>query len=98
MRQYGIDGIFVSRFIGEAASPTRSRHVNRVLANLREGCHREGCVWAMMLDLSVGRRATSKMVMDDWKFLADPGQAGDLHVRDESSRVFLGLIDRPEDR
>jgi len=29
---------------------------------------------------------------------AVPGQAGDLHVRDESSRVFLGLIDRPEDR
>ena len=49
MRQYGIDGIFVSRFIGEAASPTRSRHVSRVLANLREGCHREGRVWAMML-------------------------------------------------
>ena len=54
MRQYGIDGIFVSRFIGEAASPARSRHVNRVLANLREGCHREGRVWAMMLDLSMG--------------------------------------------
>ena len=59
MRQYGIDGVFVSRFIGEAASPTRSRHVNRVLASLREGCHREGRVWAMMLDLSAGRRATS---------------------------------------
>ena len=56
MRQYGIDGIFVSRFIGEAASPARSRHVNRVLANLREGCHREGRVWAMMLDLSMGRQ------------------------------------------
>ena len=55
MRQYGIDGVFVSRFIGEAVSPSRSRHVNRVLASLREGCHREGRVWAMMLDLSMGR-------------------------------------------
>ena len=71
MRQYGIDGVFVSRFIGEAASPTRARHVNTVLANLREGCHREGRVWAMMLDLSMGRRATTKVVMDDWKFLCD---------------------------
>ncbi len=56
MRQYGIDGVFLSRFIGETASPTRSRHVNTVLASLREGCHREGRVWAMMLDLSMGRR------------------------------------------
>jgi hypothetical protein len=79
MRQYGIDGVFVSRFIGEATSPARSRHVNTVLANLREGCHREGRVWAMMLDISMGRRATTKIVMDDWKFLCDQ-----VRVRDDS--------------
>lgn len=44
MRQYGIDGVFLSRFVGEAASKNRSRHVNMVLANVREGCHREGRV------------------------------------------------------
>ncbi len=101
MRQYGIDGIFVSRFIGEATSPSRSRHVNRVLANLREGCHREGRVWAMMLDLSMGRGATSKMVMDDWKFLCDQ-----VKVREDSRYLHhqgkpvvllwgLGFKDRP---
>ncbi len=101
MRQYGIDGIFVSRFIGEAASPTRSRHVSRVLASLREGCHREGRVWAMMLDLSVGRGATTKMVMDDWKFLCDQ-----VKVREDSRYLHhqgkpvvllwgLGFKDRP---
>ena len=101
MRQYGIDGVFVSRFIGEAASPTRSRHVNRVLASLREGCHREGRVWAMMLDLSAGRRATTKMVMDDWKFLCDQ-----VKVREDSRYLHhqgkpvvllwgLGFKDRP---
>jgi hypothetical protein len=101
MRQNEIDGIFVSRFIGEAASPTRSRHVNRVLANLREGCHRKGRVWAMMLDLSMGRGATSKMVMDDWKFLCDQ-----VKVREDSRYLHhqgkpvvllwgLGFKDRP---
>jgi hypothetical protein len=101
MRQYGIDGIFVSRFIGEAASPKRSRHVNRMLANLREGCHREGRVWAMMLDLSMGRDATGKMVMDDWKFLCDQ-----VKVREDSRYLHhqgkpvvllwgLGFKDRP---
>jgi hypothetical protein len=101
MRQYGIDGVFVSRFIGEAASPVRSRHVNRVLASLREGCHREGRVWAMMLDLSAGRGATTKMVMDDWKFLCDQ-----VKVREDSRYLHhqgkpvvllwgLGFKDRP---
>lgn len=52
MRRYGIDGVFLSRFIGEAASPWRSRHVNQVLANVRDGCHREGRAWAMMLNVT----------------------------------------------
>ncbi len=47
MREYGIDGVFLSRFVGESANPARARHINTVLANVREGCHREGRVWAM---------------------------------------------------
>ncbi len=101
MREYGIDGIFVSRFVGEAANPTRARHVNMVLANLREGCHREGRVWAMMLDLSMGRRGTTKMVMDDWKFLCDKVKVRDdsryLHHRGQPVVLLwgLGFNDRP---
>ncbi|HWX23068.1 MAG TPA: glycoside hydrolase family 71/99-like protein [Candidatus Binatia bacterium] len=101
MRQYGIDGVFLSRFIGEANSPTRSRHVNQVLANVREGCHREGRVWAMMLDLSTGRNATTAMVMNDWKFLCDQ-----VKIREDSRYLHhqkkpvvllwgLGFKDRP---
>lgn len=71
MRQYGIDGVFLSRFVGEANSRSRSRHVNMVLANVREGCHREGRVWAMMLDLSMGERPSTAAVINDWKFLCD---------------------------
>lgn len=101
MRQYGIDGVFLSRFVGEAADPNRSRHVNTVLANVREACHREGRVWALMLDLSMGRRATTKTVMDDWKFLCDK-----VKVREDSRYLHhkkkpvvllwgLGFKDRP---
>src|ERR1700722_14489967 len=101
MRQYGIDGVFMSRFIGEAASPSRSRHVNRVLASVREGCHREGRVWAMMLDLSVGRRGTTRMVMDDWKFLCDQVKVREdsRYLRHQGKPVVLlwglGFKDRP---
>ncbi len=101
MRQYGIDGVFLSRFVGETASPARARHVNTVLANVREGCHREGRVWAMMLDLSMGRGATTALVIRDWKFLCDQ-----VKVRDDSRYLHhqgkpvvllwgLGFRDRP---
>jgi hypothetical protein len=101
MRQYGIDGVFLSRFVSETTSPARARHVNTVLANVREGCHREGRVWAMMLDLSMGRRGTTAIVMNDWKFLCDQ-----VKVREDSRYLHhqgkpvvllwgLGFTDRP---
>lgn len=79
MREYGIDGVFLSRFVGETRSRERVRHVNQVLANVREGCHREGRVWAMMLDLSMGRNVSTDVVKNDWKFLCDQ-----VKVRDDS--------------
>lgn len=79
MREYGIDGVFVSRFIGEAASRSRSLQCNTVLANIREGCHLNGRVWAMMLDLSMGRNPSTSAVINDWKFLCDS-----VKVREDS--------------
>jgi hypothetical protein len=79
MRQYGIDGVFLSRFEKETADPARLRDINMVLANVREGAHREGRVWAMMLDVSMKRGATTALVKNDWKFLCDQ-----VHVREDS--------------
>jgi hypothetical protein len=101
MRQYGIDGVFLSRFVSETTSPGRSRHVNTVLASVREGCHREGRVWAMMLDLSMGRNATTAMVMNDWKFLCDQVKVREdaryLHHQGKPVVLLwgLGFKDRP---
>lgn len=101
MREYGIDGVFLSRFIGEASSPRRSLHVNQVLANVREGCHREGRVWAMMLDLSTGRNASTTAVMNDWKFLCDKVRIREdtryLHHQKKPVVLLwgLGFKDRP---
>ena len=74
MRQYGIDGVFLSRFVGEAANPHRARHVNAVLAHVREGCHREGRVWAMMLDLSMGRGASTDDRQERLEIPVRPGE------------------------
>jgi len=101
MRQYGIDGVFLSRFVGETADPARARHLNMVLASVREGCHREGRVWALMLDLSMGRGATTELVKRDWKFLCDQVQVRDdsryLHHQGKPVVLLwgLGFKDRP---
>ncbi len=101
MREYGIDGVFLSRFVGEANSPTRARHVNTVLANVREGCHREGRVWAMMLDLSMGRNGNTAAVINDWKFLCDKVKVREdsRYLRHQGKPVVLlwglGFKDRP---
>lgn len=101
MRQYGIDGVFLSRFVEETASPARARHVNTVLASVREGCHREGRVWALMLDLSMGRGAATRLVMDDWKFLCDKVRVrqDSRYLRHQGKPVVLlwglGFKDRP---
>ncbi len=101
MRQYGIDGVFVSRFEGETTSPNRARHINRFLANVRDGCHREGRVWAMMLDVSMGPGATTDVVMNDWKFLCDTVKAPEdsryLHQNGKPVVLLwgLGFKDRP---
>ena len=85
----------------DSQSGERARHVNMVLANVREGCHREGRVWAMMLDLSMGRGAATALVKRDWKFLCD-----EVKVREDSRYLHhqgkpvvllwgLGFQDRP---
>ncbi|HEX4119293.1 MAG TPA: glycoside hydrolase family 71/99-like protein [Verrucomicrobiae bacterium] len=101
MRQYGIDGVFISRFEGETTDPDRLRHINRVLANVREGCHREGRVWAMMLDLTMGGDAATALVMKDWKYLCDSAKIREdsRYLHEQGKPVVLlwglGFKDRP---
>lgn len=102
MREYGIDGVFLSRFVGETASKERLVHVNTVLAHVRAGAHREGRVWAMMLDLSMDRKlATVELVKADWRFLCDVVKVREdsRYVRHDGKPVVLlwglGFRDRP---
>ncbi len=69
MRDYGIDGAFVQRFVADLKSPRELRHNNAVLLACREGANRHGRTYAVMYDLS-GLRANRIMeVMNDWRAL-----------------------------
>ena len=56
MREYGIDGAFVQRFIASLRGAESLRMNNTVLAHCREGANRNGRAYAVMYDLS-GLRA-----------------------------------------
>jgi len=69
MRDYGIDGAFVQRFVAGARSPGFQLHNNTVLAHCREGANRNGRAYALMYDLSGMGAGRVGEVMDDWHAL-----------------------------
>jgi len=69
MRDYGIDGAFVQRFIVDLKDPREARHFNTVLASFREGANRFGRAYAVMYDLTGLKAGRITEVQDDWKAL-----------------------------
>ncbi len=88
MRQYGIDGVFVQRFIGEVLYPPGLRQFNTVLDHCREGANRSGRTYAVMYDLSGLDVGQMQRVADDWKLLAD-------HTRITRDRAYLHHRGKP---
>ena len=69
MRDYGIDGAFVQRFIADVHEPRALRHNNTVLAHCREGANKFGRAYCVMYDLSGLGAGRIQEVMDDWRSL-----------------------------
>ncbi|HMJ91904.1 MAG TPA: glycoside hydrolase family 71/99-like protein [Candidatus Acidoferrum sp.] len=69
MRDYGIDGAFVQRFITDLRDPRALRHNNTVLSHCREGANRFGRAYAVMYDLSGLGTNRIQEVIDDWRAL-----------------------------
>ena len=69
MREYGIDGVFVQRFVGGARSPSFQRQNNTVLAHCREGANLNGRTYALMYDLSGLGAGKMDDVIEDWRNL-----------------------------
>ncbi|HZZ27539.1 MAG TPA: glycoside hydrolase family 71/99-like protein [Pirellulales bacterium] len=85
MQQYGLDGVFVQRFVVETISPVNLRHCNAVLNSCREGANRYGRCYAVMYDLSGVQAGGIQYAIDDWKLLVDKMHLG----RDANDRAYL---------
>jgi hypothetical protein len=71
MRDYGIDGVFVQRFLVSVSSPEGLRNVNTVLDHCRKGANLYGRTYAVMYDLSGMKGGQMQRVIEDWKLLVD---------------------------
>src|SRR5581483_3933912 len=69
MKESGIDGVFVQRFLTDIAYPKGLRQVNVVLHHCREGANLHGRTYAVMYDLSGLGGGQMGRVIEDWKLL-----------------------------
>lgn len=68
MRSYGIDGVFLQRFLVETQNPS----TDQVLEHVRAAAKKSGRVYALCYDLSGASKATMfDRLVADWKKLVD---------------------------
>jgi glycoprotein endo-alpha-1,2-mannosidase len=72
MKEYGVDGVFVQRFIGQVRKGRNRDHNNRVLSNALAASQKYGRAISVMYDLSGMRDSIDVSVLiNDWKNLVD---------------------------
>jgi len=71
MQQYGLDGVFVQRFVSNLKSARSLHHNNTVLANALRSADKYNRAIGVMYDLSGMRAGDSKVIINDWKALVD---------------------------
>ncbi|MDB5026167.1 MAG: xylosidase [Mucilaginibacter sp.] len=71
MQQYGIDGVFVQRFIADVQRGTGRNHNDVVLSNALKYAQKYHRAISLMYDLSGMRAGGDSLVIKDWKHLID---------------------------
>ncbi len=75
MWEYGIDGVFLQRFLGEVQDPRFFSFRNRVTVNMRDGAEAYHRIFAIMYDVSgVNDADMLADITSDWNWLVGPLQ------------------------
>lgn len=70
MKEYGLDGVLVQRFIGETAR--KRAEGDTVLRNVMAAAAESGRAFAIEYDISGGKEETvARLLQEDWKYLVD---------------------------
>ena len=65
MKEYGLDGVFMQRFIAEISNPSGKDHFSTVLANAMTSANRHDRAIAVMYDLSGMSRRGPEILLED---------------------------------
>lgn len=102
MKQAGIDGVALQRFVSEVQDPRFFAARNQVTRNVRAGAEAEGRVFAIEYDVTGADDAQLVAWLEaDWTYLVDTLQvtASPRYVKDGGKPVLylwgLGFSDRP---
>lgn len=71
MKEYGIDGVHMQRFVSEIKNPSGKRHFNKVLENALKAAKQYGRAISVMYDLSGCRSEDVALVEADWAELVE---------------------------
>lgn len=88
MRQYGIDGVFLQRFV----VGLKDRSADQVLANVRKSARRTGRVFTLCYDLTgAPPDEVTDLLVDDWKRLVDAAKVteDDRYLRHRGKPVLF---------
>jgi hypothetical protein len=102
MKQAGIDGVCLQRFLSEVKDPSFFAARNQVTRNVQAGAEAEGRVFAIEYDVSgVDQADLVAGLQSDWKYLVDTLKvtASPRYLKDGGKPVLylwgLGFWDRP---
>lgn len=65
MKEYGLDGVFMQRFVGEVKNPSGRNHFNKVLASATKAADKYDRAICVMYDLSGMKGTDASFVLDD---------------------------------
>jgi len=66
MQEYGIDGVFMQRFVSEIKNPSGKNHFNTVLRHALKAAKKYGRAISIMYDLSGSSSGEMDIVYNDW--------------------------------
>ncbi len=65
MKDYGLDGVFMQRFVPEIKNPSGKKHFNKLLGDARTAANKYGRAFCVMYDLSGMNPGDEKLLLDD---------------------------------